>query len=294
MHGDAGGSVAVRMRRMKPPAEERQKALAFVDAQGDAVQRRVAQALAGCGDRDAALVALADRPAIVAVLTPSTLAAPASAAARERTPAADAWVASNADLDALAVFLARAEDLGLRAGPLAERVCARLGAAQAPSGAWGTSADPEAQLRLSGELLGRAAKLGAARGSMLTRAADFVAAQWSRERMEGIERALLLAFAAAFSIWSHDAADEILQWCGRELERGFRLRRFSALEVARILAACDARHLPGARLDPAEIARALRAEQAEDGGWLPGAAPAERVEATLDALAVLDRFPLPG
>jgi hypothetical protein len=53
----------------------------------------------------------------------------------------------------------------------------------------------------------------------------------------------------------------------------------------RLLAACDAHGLPGARLARPELALLLCAEQAADGGFgLPVAPAPERVEATLAAL----------
>jgi hypothetical protein len=71
-------------------------------------------------------------------------------------------------------------------------------------------------------------------------------------------------------------ADEALQWCGRELERGFLNGAFGAVAVARVFGRCDALALPGARLRADEVARALLAAQREDGGF-PGEGPPERV-----------------
>ena len=86
----------------------------------------------------------------------------------------------------------------------------------------------------------------------------------------------------------HDAGDEILQWCGRELERGFRARRFSAVRTARVLTWCDAPVLPGAQLEPAELLDALLAEQAPDGGF--GEASDDRASRSWDAWIALERL----
>jgi len=66
-----------------------------------------------------------------------------------------------------------------------------------------------------------------------------------------------------------ERADEVLQRCGRELERGFRVGVLpgSALAAARVLLLCDAHGLPGAQLTAEELAHGLLAEQAADGGW---------------------------
>ena len=75
-------------------------------------------------------------------------------------------------------------------------------------------------------------------------------------------------------------ADEALQWCGRELERGFRTGSIDAVRTARVFALCDAAALPGARLRADEVAAALLREQDSDGAF--GAEPA-RLRATCEA-----------
>ena len=58
-----------------------------------------------------------------------------------------------------------------------------------------------------------------------------------------------------------------------------------------MFALCDAQALPGARLSADEVALSLAAAQAEDGGFAAAAGDvAERVEATLGALAALRRL----
>ena len=87
-----------------------------------------------------------------------------------------------------------------------------------------------------------------------------------------------------------DASDETLQWCGRELERGFRARVFSAVDALGVLVDCDAHSLPGARFEPGELLVALLTEQAGDGSFGAAAEPGARVEPTLRGLHALVRF----
>ena len=71
-----------------------------------------------------------------------------------------------------------------------------------------------------------------------------------------------------------DVADEALQWCGRELERGFRIGAFDAVRVARVFVLCDAPALPGARLAAAEVREALlRAQGPRTAASAAGAPP---------------------
>ena len=74
-----------------------------------------------------------------------------------------------------------------------------------------------------------------------------------------------------------DEADAALQWCGRELERGYRIGAFGAApRSATCFVRCDAIAVPGTRIQAAEIARALLLEQRPDGGFGPPAAERAR------------------
>ena len=109
--------------------------------------------------------------------------------------------------------------------------------------------------------------------------------------MKGGEWQAIAAFSHFFANVPHELADAALQWCGRELERGYRTGAFDALAAARVLLWCDAHAIPGARLGVDELLGALLAEQRGDGGWpAPGASPDARVARTLDALAALSRW----
>ena len=108
--------------------------------------------------------------------------------------------------------------------------------------------------------------------------------------MEGGRLASIAAFAHFFANGgAPDLSDEALQWCGRELERGFRTHRFESVQTFRVLFYCDAHALPGATLDAVELLDRLLDEQAADGGFAaldPGGPPG-RVAPTIDALMAI-------
>lgn len=178
--------------------------------------------------------------------------------------------------------------LGFREGPVVDAAASWLSRAQDADGGW---SDPlatgeEARLALVATLCGLLVRCPAARVGSIRRAAAYLAERWSRERVQGGSYPAIAGYMYAFSAVPADleVADEALQWCGRELERGFRIRAFDAAQVGRIFVACEAVALPGARLRAEEIVSALLSSQAEDGGF--GAEPA-RVRATCQAALVL-------
>ena len=102
----------------------------------------------------------------------------------------------------------------------------------------------------------------------------------------------LAAFAHFFTNVHHDLADEALQWCGRELERGFRTRQFDAIATLRVLLYCDADALPGLRIETEELLDLLLAEQSDDGGFYTAclgesAASQTRVAVTIESMRSL-------
>jgi hypothetical protein len=95
---------------------------------------------------------------------------------------------------------------------------------------------------------------------------------------------MIAAFATCFANVDHDASDAILQWCGRELGRGFVTRAFDAVRTARVLVSCDAHGLPG---------RSARARGPGDRSLteqLRGRIVRRRVAETLDGLVALRRL----
>jgi hypothetical protein len=184
-------------------------------------------------------------------------------------------------------------DLRQLVGPAVDRAVDFLSGVQLSDGSWGRDADPDtADARLFGTamLTGMLGKTRAVRPGVLGDATDFVAERWAPERVEGGGWSAIAAFANFFTNIHHERGDEALQWCGRELERAFRTRRFEALSVLRVLLTSDAAALPGSTLSPPELLGALLSEQAADGGFaeLESRGVPARVEPTIDAtLAIL-------
>ena len=194
--------------------------------------------------------------------------------------------------------------LGLLDHPIPEAAAAFFIARQGADGGWGAPEDSAAaRIARTGEAGGLLAKSPFARPAVLRAAERFLAEHWSVEELRAGGCAAILAYVhllAAFPAAESEIADEALQWCGRELERGFRSGAFSAVEVARVFCRARARALPGARIEAAELAAAIAAAQQSDGGWpAPGAAPqpagalpagAARLDATLLAVEALLRL----
>jgi hypothetical protein len=177
--------------------------------------------------------------------------------------------------------------------PEVERACAHLAVRQADDGSWGPSDATEAERSVwTAMLAGLFAKTRCARASMLAAAGDYAALRFSPERVQDFAWDAIAAYTHCFANLPHEAADAVLQWTGRELERGFRVGRFDAVRTARVLLYADAPAIPGARLDAGEVIEQLLAEQAADGGWLrpEDPSPPARVAHSLDALTALVRF----
>jgi hypothetical protein len=186
--------------------------------------------------------------------------------------------------------LTRLDALGLLDHPVAERAAAWLLARQAEDGGWSEAgASEERRLALTGEVTGLLAKTPWARVSALKRAEAFLGSLWSVERVQGPRYAPILAYVHALAHVSSDLADEVLQWCGRELERGYRTQQLAAVAVARVFLRARARALPGASIEAGELVATLLAAQQDDGGWSaePGAS---RTDATLEAVEALLRL----
>lgn len=185
------------------------------------------------------------------------------------------------------------DDLRALHAPRVDALVAELGRARAPDGGWAAERPLEERIFETGMIAGHLAKTRSARPDVLSGAADFLAGHWSPDRVRGGSWRAIAAYAHPFANTDHEIADAVLQWCGRELGRGFATGVFSAARTARVLVLCDAHALPGARLGPAELLPALVAEQEDDGGFPAtgaGASLSGRVEATLDALVALRRL----
>jgi hypothetical protein len=143
------------------------------------------------------------------------------------------------------------------------------------------------RLFLTGMFAGFAARTPYVRPEVLASAAVFLSRLFSPDRVEQGGLSVIAAFAHFYANGGdQDRADEALQWCGRELERGFRTHRFEAVQTLRVLLYCDSTALPGATFDVVELLDRLLEEQAGDGGFAsldPGGPPG-RVAPTIDAL----------
>jgi len=196
-------------------------------------------------------------------------------------------------LEALALL---ADFRGL-VSPVAERAVEHLTRAQRQDGSWGRvdpsapeKTPPEDRLFATGMLAGYALRTPFVRPEVADWAGRFLAGLWSPERVEGGRLSRIAAFAHFFANGgAPEIADEALQWCGRELERGFRSHRFESVETLRVLFYCDAEALPGATFDSLELLERLLGEQAGDGGFAaldPGGPPG-RCAPTVDALMAI-------
>jgi len=195
--------------------------------------------------------------------------------------------------EGVAGALAALSSLDLAGGRALPALLAWIEEAQVPDGSWSARPDAPEPERLvaTGLLAGFLAKTSAARPRCLERAGVFLAARWGPERVQGGDFGAIAAYAHWFANAPHELSDAGLQWCGRELERGFRSGRLRGWQVARVLVLCDARALPGARLGAGEVVMALLAEQSPDGGWLCSEVDDRvRVAVSVDAAVGLARL----
>jgi hypothetical protein len=186
-------------------------------------------------------------------------------------------------------------ELRVRRAASLEGAAGFLAAVQGDDGSWcdAEGVSEARRVAVTGFVGGVLAGSVYARPEVLEAAGAFLDAHWSPQLVEGGAWENLAALCAFFSNVAHERADEVLQRCGRELERGFRTGVFSGVRTARVLTLCDAVAMPGAGLDPGELVASILAEQDDDGGWppSPGDDPAARAGATLDAALALARLP---
>ena len=175
-----------------------------------------------------------------------------------------------------------------------ERACDSLTASQQSDGSWSDreSAAEDERIFATGMIVGYLAKTPFVRQSTLSSAADYLAARWSPDRVKGSAWGASAAYFHCFALVRHEQADAILQWCGRELERGFRTGVYDAVRTARVFTLCRAHALPGSRLTATELVAQILDEQMDDGGYvLPGDSSRRAwVSHTLDALAALEHL----
>ncbi len=196
-----------------------------------------------------------------------------------------------ADLHSTADGLERLDALGLLDHPLPERACAYLLKAQAEDGGFGDVSLPEDdRIALTGRLAGLLAKTPFARRSVLERADAFLSERWQIEKVQGPTYEPILAYMHLLTQMNSEQADEVLQWCGRELERGFRMGVFKSLATARVFLRARAKALPGAQIEASELVTGLITEQSDDGSFEPTTPTDHRVDATLEGVEALLRL----
>jgi hypothetical protein len=248
---------------VSPGAPAPERAAAFVNARGGALARARAEVLLGLASRERALSALEARDA---------RASPAR----------------------IRHLLGVCADLRALDAPLVEVACLHLADTQSSDGGWGDPAQDaeDERIHLTGMLAGQLAKTRFVRPETLDAAGAFLAELWDPDRVQGFRWQGIAAYACYFANAPHEQGDSVLQWCGRELERGFRTRAFDAVSTVRVLLHCDASGLPGGRFEPGELVVALLTEQQIDGSWpvASHAGAGDPVERTLDALLALLRL----
>ena len=186
------------------------------------------------------------------------------------------------------------DDLGCSSASPVERACDLLTAVQRGDGSWSDrEEDPEEeQIFATGMIAGYLAKTPFVRQSALASAADYLAVRWDPERVKGSAWGATAAYFHCFALIRHEESDAILQWCGRELERGFLTGVYDAVRTARVFTLCKAHALPGSSLAAPELVARVLDEQMDDGGYAsPGdSSNRARVAQTLDALVALERL----
>ena len=266
---------------MKPEAgldDALARASAFVRAHGTALDTLRLDCLLGPGGRTewlAALAALQHPDGGFDAAVAGGARRPSSVAATSRVLG---WLA----------------ELRLLRDAVARAAVGFLVAAQQEDGGWAAEPaeglPPNDAVASSALVAGLLARAPSTPPRTLAAAARFLANAWSPERVRAGDLGAITGFACYYAFTPDERSDGALQWCGRELERGLRTGTVDALQVARVLALCDAVTFPGARIAPAELRSALLAAQAADGGFHPRAPLAARVAATLDAVAALRRL----
>jgi hypothetical protein len=194
----------------------------------------------------------------------------------------------------LLAILSIFDDLGCRDVSPVESACESLRCIQGRDGSWCESADAAEDERIfsTGMIAGYLAKTPFVRKSLLDSAAEHLASLWEPDRVKGSAWRVTAAYFHCFSLVQHDRADAILQWCGRELERGYRTKLYDVVQTARVFTLCKAHALPGSQLARAELVERLVEEQSDDGSYVPrdDSSQHARVAHTLEALVALVRL----
>ena len=178
-------------------------------------------------------------------------------------------------------------DLGMHHHPCVEGAAVFMHSIQLEDGSWGNpEVVGENRIFATGMVAGLLGRTRVVRPEVLDAAGEFLAGLFTPERISGRNWEALTAFGVFFTNVGHDEADTALQWIGRELERGFRMRIYEAGLTLRTLLHCQTLVIPGAGLAPFDLLTDLLSEQGADGGFaeLTAGSDLTRVEPTLDAI----------
>ncbi len=186
-----------------------------------------------------------------------------------------------------------ADALGLLRAPEILPLIALLTQAQRSDGAW-ADAQGNANLSLTGIFAGYLTRTFQVRASVLARAGQYLSQRWSPALLRGDASEcwdVLIAFAQFYAVNDGEHCDEILQRCGRELERAYRKQTVQALDLAYLFQLCEAEAFPAVSATSAEVVAAILASQREDGSWAGSCAThGDAVAATFFAITALKRL----
>lgn len=151
--------------------------------------------------------------------------------------------------------------------PAGELAITRIVELQDEDGGWGKQLSMNDRLSLTGQVAGLLAKSPFSPGRSLRAADSFFEDHWSEKRVRSGSLVDIDVYFHWLANYPGELADEALQWCGRELTRGFRSGNFGPLATGRIFVRCGARALPGASVSSREVCEKLIKTQRQDGSF---------------------------
>lgn len=197
-----------------------------------------------------------------------------------------AYAGAEAPVRDTLVCLALLADARQEDAPSVERAIRFLEARQQPDGSFPTtSSAPDAAVVVTGIAAGSLGRSRFTRPEILSLAGDWLGERFDPDLVEQSPTACT-AVAMYYANAPDERSDEVMQWCGRALEKGFRSHALEALAVLQTLLACQVGSLPGASFAPEELLERLLSEQAGDGGFdaLQPDGARGRVAPTVDAM----------
>lgn len=167
-----------------------------------------------------------------------------------------------------------------------ELAVAQLVKCQREDGGWGEHTLSLDCLSVTGQVAGLLAKSPFSPGRSLRAAESYLTKHWSEARVRAGSMVDIDVYFHWYANYPGDLADEALQWCGRELTRGFRSDKFGPLAVGRVFVRCGARALPATPISSSEVCEKLLETQRSDGSFSDSHVGSE-IESTGVALNIL-------